>query len=110
MKARIQSVDDLKRIASQSLKEEFDKRFQEAMLEGAMQGMAYVMYVLEVTRGWKDKRQQELFKDMVGIMELPETAPWLGIFQGQDIKKHIEEKYGVRFDELLERSTATPPK
>ena len=109
MKARIQSVDDLKRIASQSLKEEFDRRYQEAMLEGAMQGMAFVMYVLEVTHGWKDKRQKTLFEDMVGIMELPENAPWLGIFQGQDIKQHIEEKYGVQFQRLLDRSTATSP-
>lgn len=110
MKARIQSVDDLKRIASQKLKEEFDDRYEQAMLEGAMQGMAFVMYVLEVTRGWKDKRQQELFKDMVGIMELPEKAPWLEIFQAQDIKKHIEEKYGIRFQVLLDKVDATPPR
>lgn len=109
MKARIQSVDDLKRIASQKLKDEFDARYEQAMLEGAMQGMAFVMYVLEVTRGWKDKRQKELFKDMIGIMELPERAPWLEIFQAQDIKKHIEEKYGIRFQVLLDRVSATPP-
>lgn len=109
MKARIQSVDDLKRIASQKLKDEFDARYEQAMLEGAMQGMAFVMYVLEVTHGWKDKRQKELFKDMVGIMELPEKAPWLEIFQAQDIKKHIEEKYGIQFQVLLDRVAATPP-
>ena len=100
MKARIQSVDDLQRIASQKLKDEFDARYEQAMLEGAMQGMAFVMYVLEVTRGWKD---------MVGIMELPEKAPWLEIFQAQDIKKHIEEKYGIQFQVLLDRVAATPP-
>lgn len=109
MKARIQSVEELKRVASISLKEEFDKRFQEAMLEGAVQGMAFVMYVLELTRGWKEKRQQDLFRDMVDIMDIPEKAPWLSILQGQEIRKHIEETYGVQFDELLARSTATPP-
>lgn len=110
MKARIQSVEDLKRIASQKLKDEFDARYEEAMLEGAMQGMAFVMYVLEVTHGWKDRRQKNLFEDMVAIMELPEKAPWLEIFQAQDIKRHIEEKYGIQFQRLLEKVEATPPK
>lgn len=109
MKARIQSVEDLKRIASQSLKDEFDKRYQEAMLEGATQGMAFVMYTLEVMQGWKDKRQQRLFKDMVSLMELPNSAPWLEIFQASDIKKHIQDAYGVDFNQLLEMSTAEAP-
>lgn len=109
MRARIQSVEELKRIASQSLKEEFDKRYQEAILEGAMQGMAFVLYTLELQQGWRDKRIQRLFEDMLRTMELPEQAPWLEIYQATDIRKHIEEKYGVDFKQLLERVTATAP-
>lgn len=109
MKVRIQSVDDLKREASQKLKDEFDRRYQEAILEGAMQGMAFVLYTLELQQGWRDKRIQRLFEDMLSTMELPEHAPWLEIYQATDIKKHIEEKYGVDFNKLLERVTATPP-
>ena len=110
MKVRIQSVQDLKNEAKKLLTEEFSQRYEEAMLEGAMQGMAFVMYVLEVTRGWKDKRQKELFADMIQVMELPEKAPWLEIFQAEDIKKHIEEKYQIDFNQLLEKVTATPPR
>lgn len=50
MKARIQSVEQLKQVASAKLQEEFSQRYQEATLEGAIQGMAFVMYSLEMSR------------------------------------------------------------
>ena len=36
MKAKIQSVEQLKRVASAKLQEEFNQRYQEATLEGAL--------------------------------------------------------------------------
>lgn len=53
MKARIQTVEQLKQVASVKLQDEFNQRYQEATLEGAIQGMAFVMYALEMGQGWK---------------------------------------------------------
>ena len=43
MKSRIQSVDELKAIATRELKAEIDQQISDALLDGAAQGMAYVM-------------------------------------------------------------------
>lgn len=109
MKVRIQSVDDLKKEASKKLQDEFNRRYQEAILEGAVQGMAFVMYVLEFQQGWKEKRQKKLFEDMLSITDIPEIAPWLKPYNALDIKKHIEETYGIDFNKLLNRVAALPP-
>ncbi len=109
MKARIQSVEQLKRIASAELQNEFAKRYQEATLEGAIQGMAFVMYVLETAQGWKQKRQTKLFEDMMSLTDLPELAPWLQPYNALDIRKHIETEYGIDFRKLLQRVEAIPP-
>lgn len=109
MKVRIQSVEDLKKAASDKLKEEFSQRYQEAILEGAVQGMAFVMYVLEINQGWKEKRQQKLFADMMSIVELIDAAPWLQAYNALDIKKHIQDTYGIDFEKLLNRVGAIPP-
>ena len=107
MKARIQSVDDLKKIASAKLKDEFNARYQEATLEGAIQGMAFVMYSLEVSQGWKKSRQQKLFDGMMSLMQLGES--WFKPFNAVDIRKHIETEFGIDFTKLLKRVEALPP-
>lgn len=109
MKARVQSVEQIKEIASQKLQEEFNQRYQQATLEGAIQGMAFVMYALELRQGWKGKRQAKLFEDMLSITDLPEIAPWLQPYNALDIKRHIEEEYGIDFTKLLQRVDAMPP-
>lgn len=109
MKVRIQSVDDLKKEASKKLQNEFNQRYQEAILEGAIQGMAFVMYALEFRQGWKEKRQKKLFEDMLSVTDIPEIAPWLKPYNALDIKKHIEETYGIDFSKLLNRVAALPP-
>lgn len=109
MKVRIQSVDDLKKEASKKLQDEFNQRYQEAILEGAVQGMAFVMYVLEFHQGWKEKRQKKLFEDMLSVTDIPEIAPWLKPYNALDIKKHIEETYGIDFNKLLNRVASLPP-
>lgn len=109
MRCPIQSVDDLKKAASKRLEEEFSQRYQEATLEGAIQGMAFVMYVLETAQGWKQKRQTKLFEDMLFLTDLPELAPWLQPYNALDIRKHIETEYGIDFRKLLQRVGALPP-
>lgn len=109
MKARIQSVDQLKQVASAKLQEEFSQRYQEATLEGALQGMAFVMYALEMGQGWKKGRQQKLFENMMGLCDISEAAPWLNPYNALDIKKHIETEFGIDFTQLLKRVAATPP-
>ena len=105
MKARIQSVDDLKRIASAKLEDEFNSRYQQAILEGAAQGMAFVMYALEVNQNWKGVRQRRLFDDMMSLMQLGES--WFRPFQASEMKKHIEEEYGIDFNQLFEKVSTT---
>ena len=109
MKVRIQTVDDLKKEASKKLQDEFSQRYQEATLEGAIQGVAFVMYVLETAQGWKQKRQTKLFEDMMSLTDLPELAPWLQPYNALDIRKHIETEYGIDFRKLLQRVEALPP-
>ena len=109
MKARIQSVDQLKQVASAKLQEEFSQRYQEATLDGALQGMAFVMYALEIGQGWKKSRQQRLFEDMMRLCDFADAAPWLNPYNAMDIKKHIETDFGVDFSKLLRRVEALPP-
>ena len=109
MKARIQSVEQLKQVASAKLQEEFNQRYQEATLEGALQGMAFVMYALEIGQGWKKSRQQRLFEDMMRLCDFADAAPWLNPYNAMDIKKHIETDFGVDFSKLLRRVEALPP-
>lgn len=109
MKCKVQSVSQLKKLASQKLEAEFAQRYQEATLEGALQGMAFVMYALELRQGWKGKRQQQLFEDMMSLTEFTQIAPWLQPYNAQDIKKHVEEEFGIDFNRLLECICATPP-
>ena len=90
MKARIQSVDDLKRIASAKLEDEFNSRYQQAILEGAAQGMAFVMYALEVNQHWKEVRQRRLFDDMLRLTQLGEY--WFKQFKHSEKKKQIAEE------------------
>ncbi len=108
MKARIQSVEQLKKIASSELQGEFAKRYQEATLEGAIQGMAFVMYSLEMSQGWKKSRQQKLFEGMMRLCDLSDAAPWLQPFHAADIRKHIETEFDIDFNKLLQRVAATP--
>ena len=109
MKSRIQTVDQLKQVVAAKLQGEFNQRYQQATLEGAIQGMAFVMYVLEMTQGWKQKRQKKLFEDMLSLTDLPELAPWLQPYNALDIRKHIETEYGIDFRKLLSRVEALPP-
>lgn len=108
MKSRIQSVEQLKQIASAKLQEEFSERYQEATLEGAIQGMAFVMYALEMGQGWKKARQKKLFENMMSICDLADAAPWLQPFNAVDIRKHIETEFGIDFTKLLQRVAALP--
>lgn len=107
MKARIQSVEQLKQAASAKLKEEFEERYQKATLEGAIQGMAFVMYALEMGQGWKKGRQQKLFENMMRLCDLSESASWLQPYNAVDIKKHIETEFDIDFTKLLQRVAAT---
>lgn len=109
MKARIQSVEQLKQIASAKLQEEFSERYQKATLEGAIQGMAFVMYALELGQGWKKTRQQKLFENMLGLFDIVEAAPWLQPYNAVDIRKHIETEFEIDFTKLLKRVEALPP-
>lgn len=109
MKARIQTVEQLKQVASAKLQDEFNQRYQEATLEGAIQGMAFVMYALEMGQGWKKSRQQKLFENMMGLCDIPESAPWLNPYNAPDIRKHIETEFGIDFSKLLNRVEALPP-
>lgn len=109
MKARIQSVEQLKKIATAQLQDEFAKRYQEATLEGAIQGIAFVMYALEKGQGWKKGRQQKLFDNMMGLCNLVEVAPWLQPYSAVDIRKHIETEFDIDFTKLLQRVDTLPP-
>lgn len=109
MRCPIQSVDELKKAASKRLEEEFSQRYQEATLEGAIQGMAFVMYALEMSQGWKKSRQQKLFDGMMGLCDLSDAAPWLQPFNAVDIRKHIETEFEIDFTKLLKRVEALPP-
>lgn len=109
MRCPIQSVDELKKAASKRLEEEFSQRYQEATLEGAIQGMAFVMYALEMYQGWKKSRQQKLFDGMLSLCDLSDAAPWLQPFNAVDIRKHIETEFEIDFTKLLKRVEALPP-
>lgn len=109
MKARIQSVEQLRQAASAKLREEFAERYQQATLEGAIQGMAFVMYALEMRQGWKKGRQQKLFENMMSLCDVSEAAPWLQPYNAVDIKKHIETEFDIDFTRLLKRVDALPP-
>lgn len=105
----IQSVDELKKAASKRLEEEFSQRYREATLDGAIQGMAFVMYALEMGQGWKKGRQQKLFENMLELCDISEAAPWLQPYNAVDIRKHIETEFDIDFTKLLKRVAALPP-
>lgn len=109
MKARIQTIDDLKKEASKQLQDEFSGRYQQATLEGALQGMAFVMYALETQQGWKQQRQQKLFEDMLALMDIPDRHPWLNSFNALHIRQHIEKEFGIDFNQILNKIEALPP-
>lgn len=109
MKARIQTVEQLKQVASAKLQDEFNQRYQEATLEGAIQGMAFVMYALEMRQGWKQVRQQKLFENMMELCDLSEATPQSQPYNAMDLRKHIETEFGIDFTKLLQRVTALPP-
>lgn len=110
MKARIQSVEQLKKIAAESLKEEFARRYEEATLTGAVQGMALIMYVLEFSYGWKEVRLQKLFQALLDVMQLSEDATFWKPYSGADIQEHLEKDYGIDFKKLLDKVVAVDPK
>ena len=99
MKSRIQSVDELKAIATRELKAEIDQQISDALLDGAAQGMAYVMWVLELSFGWKDARQKKLFEEMKCFMSLGES--WIRPIDGESLVEHIKNRFGIDVDELL---------
>lgn len=105
MKSRIQSVDELKAIATRELKAEIDQQISDALLDGAAQGMAYVMWVMELSFGWKDTRQKKLFEEMKGFMSLGEN--WLRPIDGESLVEHIKNKFGIDVDELLHEKCST---
>lgn len=109
MKARIQSVEQLRKVAAESLKEEFARRYEEATITGAVQGMALVMYVLEFSYGWKRDRQQKLFQAILDLMKLSEDAAFLQPYCGADIQEHLEKDYGIDFRKLLDKVAAVDP-
>ena len=105
MKARIQSVDQLKAIAIRELQTEIDQQISDALLDGAAQGMAYVMWVLEISYGWKDSRQKKLFEEMKGFIKLGESGRTP--ITGESIVNHIKERFGLDIDELLHEECST---
>lgn len=105
MKSRIQSVDELKAIATRELKAEIDQQISDALLDGAAQGMAYVMWVMELGFGWKDARQKKLFEEMKCFMSLGEN--WLRPIDGESLVEHIKNKFGIDVDELLHEKCST---
>lgn len=105
MKARIQSVQQLKEVAARELKAELDQQISDALLDGAAQGMAYVMWVLEMNYGWKDKRLQKLFQEMQNMMDLGES--WLKPLEGDSLVSHFQEKYSINVDDLLYQRCST---
>lgn len=107
MKVRIQSVDQLKQEVSARLQEEFNERYQEATLEGAIQGIAFVMYAIEIGYGWKKERQQKLFKSMLELCDLVDALPEWQPYNAVDIRKHIETEFGIDFTKLLQRVAAS---
>lgn len=109
MKARVQSLKQLKEIATRELEAEFKSNYQKATLDGAMQGIAFVMYTLELCQGWREKRQKKLFEDMLSVLDLPEGAPWMEAYNGKTLLEKIETTYGLDFNQLLERSDALTP-
>lgn len=105
MKARIQSIDQLKEIATKQLKDEFDQQLSDALLDGAAQGMAFTMWVLETCFGWKKQRQQKLFEEMVSMMNLGES--WVKSFDGESLVDHIKKEFGIEIDTLLRERCST---
>lgn len=110
MKARIQSVEQLKKAAALKLQEEFAARYEEATITGAVQGMALIMYVLEFSYGWKEVRLQKLFQALLDMMKLTEDASFLQPYSGADIQAHLEKDYGIDFKKLLDKVVAVDPK
>lgn len=107
MNGKAPKVKDIKDKAAKQLEGEFNARYQQAILEGAKQGIAFVMYTLELNQGWKTKRQQKLFEDMMSVMALGES--WIRPFEASDMKKHIEESFDIDFKPLFEKIAARPP-
>lgn len=105
MKARIQSIDQLKEIATRELQTEIDQQISNALLDGAAQGMAYVMWVLELSYGWKDARQKKLFEEMKSFIKLGES--WRTPITGGSIVDHIKERFGLDVYELLHEECST---
>lgn len=105
MKARIQSVDQLKAIATRELQQEINQQISDALLDGAAQGMAFVMWVLDMSFGWKDVRQQKLFDAMKSVMALGES--WVKPLDGESLVSYIREKFDIDVDELLHEKCST---
>ena len=105
MKARIQSIEQLKELAIRELQTEIDQQISDALLEGAAQGMAYVMWVLELSYGWKGARQKKLFEELKGFSKLGENRQTT--ITGESIVNHIKERFGLDVDELLHEECST---
>lgn len=105
MKARIQSIDQLKKIATKQLKNEFDQQLSDALLDGAAQGMAFTMWMLETCFGWKKQRQQKLFHEMAGMINLGEN--WITSFNGESMVEHIKNEFDVDLITLLREHCST---
>lgn len=98
-KKRAMSVGQIRRIAAKKLEDDIQQRVATAVLEGAMQGIAFVMYTLEQNRGWKQVRQQGLFDDMMAVMEA--YSGWFRPVDGRSIVEHIRGMYDIDFDKLF---------
>ena len=105
MKSRIPSVDELKATATRELKAEIDQQISDALLDGAAQGMAYVMWVMELSFGWKDVRQKKLFEEMKTLMSLGES--WIRPIDGESLVEHTKNKFGIDVNELLHEKCST---
>lgn len=105
MKARIQSVEQLKAIATKQLKNEFDQQISDALLDGASQGIAFTMWILESCFGWKQQRQQKLFDAMISMMNLGEN--WVQSFDGESMVDHIKNEFGIEVATLLRERCST---
>lgn len=104
-KSRIQSIEQLKESATRELKTEIDQQISDALLDGAVQGMAFVMWVLELSYGWKDARQKKLFEEMKGCIELGKSGRTP--ISGEAIVDHIKERFGLDVDKLLHEECST---
>ena len=105
MKARIQSIDKLKEIAIRELQTEIDQQISDALLDGAAQGIAFVLWVLDISFGWKDVRQHKLFDAMKSVIALRES--WVKPVNGDSLVSYIKEKFDIDVDKLLQEECST---